>query len=315
MSAWRELRGTALYLVALRSYLRRPLTQEEALERIRRRHERRVEGFLRMLSDAVFSNATSPYRALFADRGIELGDVDRLVHERGLEPALERLYDEGVRVTIDEVRGRVPIRRGSLELAPTPEDFDNPLASTHFVGRSGGSRSGGVPFRLNLALLEHDACLRAAFRAAFDGGSRPTAVWYPVPPGVVGLKRLLEYGRLGRDIERWFSQTDPGWRRGSRRYAAFTRATLSASRVYRRPFPAPEYTPVAAAERVARWAAETKQRGLAGWIYTRPGSTARVCLVARELGLDISGTFFGLGGEPYTRAAARLVADAGCRAA
>jgi hypothetical protein len=316
VSAWRELRGTALYFVALRGFLRRPLTEEEALERIRRRHEGRVEGFRRILAEAVFGNASSPYRALFAHAGIERGDVDGLVREHGLEAALERLYDEGVRVTIDELRARVPIRRGSLELSPGFEDFDNPLASsTDFVGRSGGSRSGGVPIRFNLALLEHDACLRAAFRAAFDGGSRPTAVWYPVPPGIVGLKRLLEYGRLGRDIERWFSQTDPGWRRGSRRYAAYTRATLTASRVHGRRFPAPEHTPADAVARVARWAADTKRQGLAGWIYTRPGGAARVCLAAHELGLDISGTFFGLGGEPYTGGAAQLVADAGCRAA
>ncbi len=316
MSAWRELRGTARYLVGLRGFLRRPLTLEEALDWIRRRQECRVESFLRILAEAVFGNPSSPYRPLFARSGIELGDVDRLVHEHGLEAALERLYDEGVRVTIDELRARVPIRRGGLELPSTPEDFDNPLAaSAHYAGRSGGSRSGGIPFRFNLALVEHDACLRAVFRSAFEGGSRPTAVWYPAPPGIVGVKRLLECGRLGCDIERWFTQTDPGWRRGSRKYAAFTRAMLTASRLHGRRFPAPEFTPADAVERVARWAAETKRHGVPGWLYTRPGSAARVCLAAREHGLDISGTFFALGGEPYTRAAAELVAEAGCRAA
>jgi hypothetical protein len=43
-------------------------------------------------------------------------------------------------------------------------------------------------------------------------------------------------------------------------------------------------------------------------------SAVRVCIEAKERGLDISGTLFRLGGEPLTEAKARLVADAGCRA-
>jgi phenylacetate-coenzyme A ligase PaaK-like adenylate-forming protein len=40
----------------------------------------------------------------------------------------------------------------------------------------------------------------------------------------------------------------------------------------------------------------------------------RVCSAAAEAGLDIAGTFFSLGGEPYTEAKARVIESAGCRA-
>jgi hypothetical protein len=39
-----------------------------------------------------------------------------------------------------------------------------------------------------------------------------------------------------------------------------------------------------------------------------------VCRAARDLGLDISGTFFRFGSEPYTPAKARVIAEAGCGA-
>jgi phenylacetate-coenzyme A ligase PaaK-like adenylate-forming protein len=47
---------------------------------------------------------------------------------------------------------------------------------------------------------------------------------------------------------------------------------------------------------------------------TNVGSGIRVCLAAKEAGLDIAGTFFRLGSEPYTEARARIVAEAGCTA-
>ena len=114
MGLSRELTGLARYLAALDRFLREPLTEEECRRRIYRRLEQREGGFLRILADGVFANPRSPYRALFRSAGIELRDAERLVRDNGLERALERLYDEGVRVTLDEFRGRSPVRRNGL---------------------------------------------------------------------------------------------------------------------------------------------------------------------------------------------------------
>src|SRR5919108_1304947 len=111
MGAWRELRDFAAYVAALRRFLASRLTPEEATRRIRQQLARREGTFLRLLAEGVFANPRSPFLRLFGHAGIELGDVRRLIQEAGLDDALARLYDEGVRVTIDELKGDAPIRR------------------------------------------------------------------------------------------------------------------------------------------------------------------------------------------------------------
>ena len=48
---------------------------------------------------------------------------------------------------------------------------------------------------------------------------------------------------------------------------------------------------------------------------TNASTGARICLAAKEEGLDISGSFFRVSAEPYTSAKAHLVKEVGCRAA
>jgi phenylacetate-coenzyme A ligase PaaK-like adenylate-forming protein len=78
--------------------------------------------------------------------------------------------------------------------------------------------------------------------------------------------------------------------------------------------PKPEYTPPERAGEVARWLAETKARASPALLATTPSAAVRICLAGRELELDISGTTFSLGGEPYTEARAAILAESGCRA-
>jgi hypothetical protein len=312
-----EVRGAAVYLRALRTFLAGTVREEDALAAIRRGQAARERSFLTLLAGSVFANPRSPYRALCAHAGIELGDVERLVRDAGVEGALEHLFDAGVRVTSDELRGRVPIRRGSLELAVRRDDFNNPLAGRHYDGRSGGSRSGGARVPVNLALVAYEAGYLALVQRAFGVTGWPAVLWLPAPPGAAGLKSALMYAKLGRPLERWFSTTDPGWRGPSLRYALHTQATVLASRLFGGPraLPAPEHVPASDADRVARWAAAAKRRGSPGVVGTGPSAAARVCRAARELGLDISGTLFRGGGEPHTPARAELVGAAGARMA
>ena len=144
-TTWLELRRLAVYLRALRTFLREPLGEEEPLERVRVRLAGRDVAFLRILADGVFENPRSAYRALFRHAGIEHGDVVRLVRDEGLEGALGRLFAAGVRITVQELRGEQPLVRGGAELDSHGTDFDNPLATTHYEGRTGGSRSAGTP--------------------------------------------------------------------------------------------------------------------------------------------------------------------------
>jgi hypothetical protein len=65
---------------------------------------------------------------------------------------------------------------------------------------------------------------------------------------------------------------------------------------------------------IARWLAEQRSTGRPAQLDTNSSSGVRVCLAALDNGLDISGNFFRLGGEPYTQAKASIIHRAGCRA-
>lgn len=314
MSALGEIRALASYLASLRRFLREPVSEEAAIRRITRRLPAREDAFLDIVRRGVFDHAPSPYRALFRAAGIEYGDLERMVRQDGLEPALERLYDDGVRITNDELRGRVPISRDGLELAVKAEDFDNPLAPGNFEVQTGGSRSGGAPITGNLGMIEYEAGYYALLYPTFGLHGMPVAMWFTPPPNSTGLSILLRQAKFGVPVERWFSQTPLGWK-AYPKHALLTKATLAAGRLWGSALAAPEYTPPEQSATVARWLAATKDAGAVAQLATTPGLAVRVCLAARELGLDISGTFFRLGGEPYTRARAAAITEAGCRAA
>jgi hypothetical protein len=72
--------------------------------------------------------------------------------------------------------------------------------------------------------------------------------------------------------------------------------------------------PVGEAEHVARWLAAKKAEGRPAYLSTAASSGVRACLAALDRGLDIEGTFFRLGGEPFTAAKAGVIERAGCRA-
>ncbi len=78
--------------------------------------------------------------------------------------------------------------------------------------------------------------------------------------------------------------------------------------------PVPEHVPVSKARRVATWLARKRKQGRPALLDTNASSAVRVCLAAVEAGLDISGTFFRLGGEPFTPGKASVLAQTGSSA-
>ena len=313
MSVWQELRTYGAYVRALRGYLRTTISREEAMRRVGAGVEQREEAFVGLLGRGVFDHPRSPYRRLFQHAGIDRTDAVRLVREDGLEAALHRFHDAGVRLTIDELRGQVPIVRDGLELATSAADFDNPLAAAHFQTQSGGSRSGGTAVNVDLGMNEHAAGYSALFHEAYALWDRPLAIWFPTAPATTGLRMLLTFAKVGIRAERWFSQS-PLIRGGSAKQAALTETTVALSKLLRNPLPLPEHTPPDRAGKIARWLFESKERGRPAVLTAPSGSAVRVCVAAQELGLDISGSFFRLGAEPYTAGRAESIAAAGCRA-
>lgn len=310
-----DARTFGRYLLGLRPFLRERVTVDVARRRIRAQLDDRPGAFLSVLERAVYGQPASPYGALLRHADVELGDVRRLVADRGVEGALGALLDAGVRVSLDEFKGRRPIVRPGLEVPTTAQSFDNPLLARHFQARTGGSR--GVRRRLiiDLDLLSHEAGYHVLFYDAFDLADRPFALWRAAPPAASGMKNALYQAKVGRRVGAWFTPSRLGEGPAGAASAAMTLATVAASRAWAaHPIPRPRHTPLAEAATVARWLADRRAEGAPAVLDTNVSAAIRVLRAAGEAGLDVRGTFFRLGGEPYTEAREAIFGEAGCQA-
>jgi hypothetical protein len=312
-SGLQQARLLGRFAVGLPTFLRHHVDAAGARAHLAAGLATRTERFLTMVAKGVFAVVDSPYRRLMEHAGFSERDVRALVAEHGLEPTLELLYDAGVHVRLDEFKGRVPIRRGSLTLHVGPHDFDNPLAAHHLSMSSGGSRGSGRRIRLDLAHYRQDAFYDALFNEAFDLAARPYAIWRPVPPWGAGLKGALSHAKLGLRVERWFSQRSVGFGPAHWPHGLVTRYIASVSALTGGAVPWPEYVPLDQAVTVARWAAGHVASGQPALVNTNAASCVRVCLAAADTGLDISGTLFRVGGEPLTAGKVAVVNRAGAR--
>ncbi len=308
-----EALAFARFAGGLRGFLRTPGTLVEARELVTTAIAAREENFLRVLERGIYGRAGNPVRALLLHAGVEFGDVAGLVRSVGLEEALRRLHGEGVYVSIEEFKGGKPIERAGLSLPTTSASFDNPLLAKSYSGRTGGSRSAGRRIKVDLDLVAHETAYDwLTYEAHGALPDRRSALWRPVPPGIAGLKNALRHAKRRVPLEHWFTQTPFSPRHGAGRDYALGLTVLAAARAAGAGLPWPEHVPAGRASRVARWLAGHRARGTPGFLSTPASSAVRVCLTARELGLDISGSILRIGGEPFTEGKARVHADAGC---
>ncbi len=166
---------------------------------------------------------------------------------------------------------------------------------------------------IDLDLLACEAGHHALFLDAFGLGEHPYAVWLAAPPGVAGLKNVLRHAKLGRPVERWFSQHAPRLRRDGL-VPALVPAALRAARALGSPLPAPEHVPLAHAGVVAEWLAARTRERRPGLLETNASSAVRICAAAAARGLRLEGSVLRVGGEPYTAAKAEVLEQAGVRA-
>jgi hypothetical protein len=299
---------------ALPPYVRDRLTPAAAHAEITADLARRGKNLIRNLTDGVLAVPGSPYRALLAHAGVTAGDLEELVRIEGVEGTLERLHDAGAYVSLDEFKGRTPIRRGSLELTTTSRDFDNPMGAGHIAAQSGGSRSTGTRLQIDLAHNARSAVYDYVLFETQGALDRPYVIWQPTLPYGAGINAVLRSAKLGRPVNRWFSQSPPPGFGRAWQHGALSRYLLMALRWHGCQVPWPEHVPLDQAERIAQHLAVLTAEGRPALVNSNVSSGTRVCLAARKRGLDIAGTLFRLGGEPLTEARARVVADAGCRA-
>jgi hypothetical protein len=286
----------------------------DARARIALQLRRREQTFLSLLDRAVYRNPASPYLRLLDAAGAEFGDVRGMVEERGLEPTLARLRDEGVYVKLDETKGRRPVERLGVSIDPGRRGFDNPLIDGQLIAYSGGSSSAPRRIPVDLERLAHETSYHSVFREAYGLEGRPYGVYRVCPPSASGVNNCFHQVRVGEPVERWFNPYRPPVDADRLRFSLFTRYTVLAARLAGAGFPAPEYCSPHDPSPIVDWLAERRAAGRPGVLDTQASLGVRVCLAAESAGADISGTFFRFGGEPLTEAKAAIVARVSAQA-
>jgi hypothetical protein len=141
---------------------------------------------------------------------------------------------------------------------------------------------------------------------------RPSAMWRPVPPGAAGLRIAIRAAHRGYPYDAWFTQQPVSFG-ASPRDGVVMGLSWALSALCRRRIPWPEHVPIEDAWRVAEWIARHRASGRECFLETNPTSGVRICQAARSRGLDVSGTIFRFGGEPFTSGKKRMIDEAGCR--
>jgi hypothetical protein len=279
---------------------------------VARRLERREAAFLDAMRRGVYERPGSPYRALLALTGCELGDVERLVGQAGVEGALHALYRAGVYLTVDEFKGRRPIVRGGRTVATGVEGIGNRAAGPHVRGLTSGSGGPPMPVPADLEFLRDRAVNSLMVLSAREGLAWRHATWSV--PGSDALVPILRLAVAGARPSRWFALVSaaapglhPRYRWSARVLSwAWTAAGLGTLR----PVPASLEDPAP----IVRWILETRRAGSTAHLYGLVSPVVRLCQTVRAAGIDITGTQFTVTGEPLTAARLSAIHQVGAEA-
>ncbi len=306
-----DLLAGARFLRRLPSFLRRPISFQEALTTLRRRLERREVDFLALVKRAVYAHPISPYRSLLAQAGCEYGDLETLVAENGVEGALRILFRHGVYLTVDELKGRRPVVRDSVTTAVDPSRLRNPEAAYHVLVQSSGSGGPATPVGIDLACLRDVSVNFCLVFSVLGGGEWRHAIWGV--PGGAAVNQLLRFAGFGARPVRWFSQIDPAVRGLHPRYRWSARLIRWGSLLAGVPLPRPIHVPISDPLPIAHWMTEVLRLGAVPHVSTFASSAVRLCQAAQAAGLDLRGAHLTLSGEPTTEARLAAVRQAGVR--
>jgi hypothetical protein len=290
----------ARFLLGLPGWLRRPIDGATARAVVRARLAARETDFLTLVRRFVYRADRSPYRRLLQLAGCEYGDLERLVHQDGVEGALTTLFSHGVFLTVDELKGRRPAVRGSGRVHVEPVDLANPSAVLHFVAHSSGSGGVRTPVPLDLAFVrEHAVNRRLSLEA------RGALAWRHAVCGIAGgaeMAIVLRFAVCGASPERWFTPVDPRMPGLQRRYRWTEHVMRWGSILGGVRLPVPHPVSPADPRPIVEWMRQALAAGTTPHLKTYTSLAVRVCRTAVDSGIDLAGARFTVVGEPLTAA-------------
>jgi hypothetical protein len=315
MSLLGEMKMFSRFAWGLRGFLSHPITLDEARARIERRMAERDLNFLRLIERGIFGYRKSPYLPLLKFAGCEMGDIKTMVRTDGLEKTLHRLRDAGVYIGFEEFKGRQPVVRGGQVIPTHPHSFDNPFLSSAYKTESSGTTGAQTRVETDLEHLAAQSTHLMLARQAHGVLDVPTALWRGILPDGSGINNLLRAAHLGKYPQKWFSPLVAANLKPALKYKynLATYTTVILGRLLGKPMPWPEMVGIEDALVVARWASQTLKDDGRCLILAPVSRALRVCIAAREAGLDLSGATFMIAGEPPTPAKVKGIESTGAR--
>jgi hypothetical protein len=298
--------------VRLDRFLSRGLTLEQTKAIIRQRLGSREERFLAFVARYIYGYPRSPYLALLRRAGCELGDLRAMVRQRGLEPTLARLRDEGVYVSFEEFKGQKPAIRGTDTFHFTQLDFDNPFRGAELKVLTGGSRSAGAPIHVALDSIAENRvhCFNLMLETA-GAVHGPLITWLPGFPSGSGFFLWLGLTHIGRPPLRWFAMYDPRRHSVTSRQRAMLPLAAALARRRGLHMPMPEYTPLSNAAAVVDGLLDARRAHGQCALITTPSAAVRVASSARQAGRSLENIRMLVGSEPLTPGKAEEIRRAG----
>jgi len=307
-----------------RDFLRHPVGYVEARSAAKQRLEQRESRFLDVARRLIYEVPESPYRQLLLWAGCTWSDLAASTKAHGIERTLEDLRDAGVYLTLEEFKAREPIVRRGLTIETGEADFDYPGTGQAgagsaarnpgvIAGQSSGSRGKSTRVAYNWEFIAEEAANELLLYTMHGLENAPTAIWYPMPPGIAGLHNLLMNVGWGKPPEKWFTHSRPNDVATSAEARMALQFLYWSARVLGRPIPRPEFADLDDATGVVRWAAGARQRHGASVVRTFGSSAIRIARTAIAEGIDLRGVTLFVGGEPLTEHRRSFIESAGLR--
>jgi hypothetical protein len=275
--------------------------------------EEREINFLRLVRKGIFGYPKSPYLPLLKLVHCEMGDIENMVRDKGLENTLRTLKESGVYVTFEEFKGRTPIVRDGRVFHIKPHDFDNPYLSAYYTAKTGGTTGAGTRVMIDLDHIADNAPYLMIAYDTYGVLDAPIALWRGILPDTSGVWHILLGCRMGRIPKKWFTPITHQDIPIPLKNRLATRYFLLLGRLLGVPIPSPEPIRLDQAALIAQWAVDMSKVHGACLIRAGVSTGLRICIAAQERGLDLTRVTLVGGGEPPTPAKLKPIDRSGAR--
>jgi hypothetical protein len=201
--------GPLLLPAKLAAFFQRAPSIEWGLESLRQAMATRESRFLAMVRREIYGRPRSAYARLLRYAGCTYGDLQALIRADGLESALARLAEQGVRLSEAEFRGRTDVERPGLRFRVRAGDLMPARFDVGLLANSSGSGGSPLPCLYPLEWMKLEACVVEAFVGAHGLRAHVHATDDARLTGGAGPKFMAYLGRHGIGCARWFVRDVP----------------------------------------------------------------------------------------------------------